>query len=89
MREGELRLAAGGSPSARRVDAASAAAGLVGAATALRAAAGRAPTGTTASDTSGAAAMPSATTDWPRAMPTVTASANMQREIASINTSPP
>ena len=34
--------------------------------------------GTTASDSRGAAAMPSATTAWPEAMPTVTASANMQ-----------
>ena len=45
--------------------------------------------GTTASDTIGAAAMPSATTSWPSAIPTATASANRQRELASISTSPP
>ena len=36
--------------------------------------------GTTESDTIGAAAMPSATGDWPSAIPTATASANRQRE---------
>ncbi len=52
---------------------------------------GRRPSahGTTASDTIGAAAMPSATTDWPEAIPTATASANSTREHASISTSPP
>ena len=45
--------------------------------------------GTTASDTIGAAAMPSATTDWPSAMPTATATANSTREQASMSTSAP
>ena len=45
--------------------------------------------GTTASDTIGAATMPSATTDWPEAIPTATARANSTREEASISTSPP
>ena len=51
----------------------------------LRASAG----GTTASDTIGAAAIPSATADCPSAIPIATASANRQRELASISTSPP
>jgi hypothetical protein len=51
----------------------------------LRASAG----GTTASDTMGAAAIPSATADWPSLIPIATASANRQRELASISTSPP
>ena len=45
--------------------------------------------GTTSSETSGAAAMPSATTPCPDAMPTATASANRQREQDSSSTSPP
>ena len=45
--------------------------------------------GTTASDTNGAAAIPSATTDCPDAIPTATASANSSREVASISTRPP
>ena len=45
--------------------------------------------GTTASETIGAATMPSATADWPSAIPIATASANRQRELASIRTSPP
>ena len=45
--------------------------------------------GTTTSETNGAAAMPSATADWPSAIPTATASAKARRVIASRNTSPP
>ncbi len=45
--------------------------------------------GTTARETIGAAAMPSATTDRPSAMPTATATANSTREQASISTSAP
>ena len=45
--------------------------------------------GTTASDTIGAAAIPSATAVWPSAIPIATASANRQRELASMRTSPP
>ena len=45
--------------------------------------------GTTASDTIGAAAMPSATAVWPSAMLRATARANMKRELASIRTRPP
>ncbi len=45
--------------------------------------------GTTTSETSGAAAMPSATALWPLAIPTATASAKQRRESDSISTSPP
>ena len=45
--------------------------------------------GTTTSDTNGAAAMPSATAVCPSAIPTATASANISRDVASRNTSPP
>jgi len=45
--------------------------------------------GTTDSESRGAATMPSATTDCPEKIPTATTSANMKREIASMNTSPP
>ncbi len=45
--------------------------------------------GTTTSESSGAAAMPSATAVWPLAMPIATASAKQMREVDSIRTSPP
>ena len=45
--------------------------------------------GTTISETNGAAAMPIATTVCPEAMPTATATANSNREVASMNTSAP
>ena len=62
---------------------------VAGGAAAARAPGRRIASGTTISETTGAAAMPSATNDWPWAIPIAASSANRQREQDSISTSPP